>query len=83
MLLQIALFNSFLWLSSIPLYSFGQKVHLGFSVMSCGKTQMNFLANPVYHIFCIHSSVGGYLGCFYVLATVSSAAVDVGVHASF
>ena len=36
----------------------------------------------VYHIF-IHASVGGCLGCFHVLATVSSAAMNIGVHASF
>ena len=31
----------------------------------------------------IHSSVDRQLGCFYVLAVVTSAAVDVGVHVSF
>ena len=35
----------------------------------------------IYHI-CIHSSVGGHLGCFRVLALVSSAAVNIGVHVS-
>ena len=38
----------------------------------------------MYHVFFIHSSVYGYLGCFRVLAViVNSAAVNVGVHASF
>ena len=37
----------------------------------------------IYHIFFIHSSVDGYLGCFYVLAVVNSAAVNIGVHGSF
>ena len=37
----------------------------------------------MYHIFFIHSSVDGRLGCFYVLATVNRTAVNVGVHASF
>ena len=35
----------------------------------------------MYHI--IHSSVDGHLGCFHVLAVVSSAAVNIGVHISF
>ena len=34
------------------------------------------------HIF-IHSSVGGHLGCFCVLALVNSAAVNIGVYVSF
>ena len=36
-----------------------------------------------YDIFCIHSSADGDLGCLPVLATVNSAAVNTGVHASF
>ena len=51
----MALFHSFLWVSSIPLY----------------------------HIFFIHSSVDGYLGCFNVLAIVNSAAINTGVYVSF
>ena len=34
------------------------------------------------HIFLIHSSVDGHLGCFHVLAVVSSASVNTGVHVS-
>jgi len=34
-------------------------------------------------IFLIHFSVSGYLGCFHVLATLNSAAMNTGVHISF
>ena len=36
-----------------------------------------------HHILFIHSSVSGYLGCFYVLTIVNSAAVNTGVRISF
>ena len=59
MLLQMAKFHSFLWLSSIPLEIY------------------------ISHIFFIHLSVDGHLGCFHVLATVNSGAMNIGVHVSF
>ena len=36
----------------------------------------------MYHIFFIHSSVDGYLGCFHVLVIVNSATTIIGIHAS-
>ena len=36
----------------------------------------------IYHIFFIHLAVNGHLDCIYVLATISSAAVNVRVHVS-
>ena len=36
-----------------------------------------------YHIFFIQSSVDGHLGCFHVLASVNSAAVNTVVRVSF
>ena len=37
----------------------------------------------MYHYFFIHSSVDGHQGCFHVLATVNSAAMNNGIHVSF
>src|SRR5574342_289450 len=34
----------------------------------------------MYHNFLISSSVYGHLGCFHVLATINSAAKNIGVH---
>ena len=36
-----------------------------------------------YHVFFIHSSVNGHLGCRRVLAAVNTIAVNTGVHVSF
>ena len=37
----------------------------------------------MYHIFFIHSSVNGHLGCFHVLTVVNSATMNTGRHVSF
>ena len=36
----------------------------------------------MYHSFLIHSSADGHLGCFHVLAIVSSAVMNIVVHVS-
>ena len=37
----------------------------------------------MYHSFLIHSSAGGHLGYFHVLAIINSAVMNIGVHMSF
>ena len=64
------------WLSSssIPLY-------LPVCVCVCVCVCVNIYAY-IHHIFFIHSSFDGHLGCSHVLAIVNSATVNIGVHVS-
>ena len=68
MLLQMTLFHSFLWLNNSPLC-------VGVCVHVCVYIK--------YYSFFTHSSVDGHFDCFYVLAVVDSAAVNIGMHVSF
>ena len=70
MLLQMTLFCSFSWLSSIP-------VCVCVCVCMCMSA-----CTCVYHIFFIHSPVNRHLNCFHVLAIVNSAAINIGAHVS-
>ena len=69
MLLQMARFHSFLWLSTTLL---------------CVYVYMFiYVYTYIWHIFLIHSSIVEYLGCFHHFVIVNNAAVNIGAHISF
>uniref|UniRef100_A0A8D1ULG3 Uncharacterized protein n=1 Tax=Sus scrofa TaxID=9823 RepID=A0A8D1ULG3_PIG len=59
------------------------RVSSSIHVATNGITLVFFIAEYIYHIFLIHSSVDGHLGCFHVLAIGNSAAANTRVQVSF
>ena len=75
MLLQVTRHNSFLWLSSISFYVY-VSVYVYIYVCVC-------VCIYVYHIFFIHSSLDRHLDCFYILAIIHNAVINLRVHVFF
>ena len=66
-------FILFKWMSYIP-----SSVYVCVYVPICVWVDMY-----THYIVFIHSSLDGYLSCFYILSVENSAAVNIGVHAYF
>ena len=64
------------WFTSLSLIISGS-IHVAINgIISFFFMAENYFFLFMYHIFFIHSSVNGHLGCFHVLAAVNGAAMD-------
>ena len=72
----------FLWLTSLSMI-ISKSIHVSANGIISFFMAKWYAVVYVYHNFFIHSPVNGYLGGFYILAIVNSAAMNIGGHVSF